>query len=210
MNSPLDLAAFRAAPLTRDPFEFLVLRDFIRPEARHAIVRDFPDPPQRGSYPVEILRYGPAFAGLLAELNGAEMREAFEEKFGMDLAGRPTMTTVRAHSAARDGAIHADSATKIITVLIYMNPGWQEPGGRLRLLRSPDDLNDVIVEVPPEDGTLVAFRRRDNAYHGHTRFIGRRRVLQFNWVTEARVVRREVMRHRVSAWFKSARPFAAK
>jgi hypothetical protein len=204
----LDLAAFRQTPLTREPFDFLVLPDFVRPAARPAINRDFPVVPRNGSYPIEVLRPGPAFAALLAELNGTAMRQAFEEKFAIDLAGRPTMLTARGRCAARDGGIHVDSRTKLITVLIYLNPGWREPGGRLRLLRSPSDLEDVIVEIPPEDGMMVAFRPCGNSYHGHRPFVGPRRVVQFNWVTEARVVRREIARHRFSALMKSFLPSA--
>ena len=189
--------------MTRDPFDFLVLPDFVRPEARAAINRDYPNVQHGGSYPVDVLRYGPAFAALLGELNGRETRRAFEDKFEVDLQHHPTMTTVRGRCTRRDGGIHTDSKTKIISVLIYLNPGWHEAGGSLRLLRSADDLEDVIREIPPEDGTLVSFRRSDNSFHGHTPFVGERRVLQFNWVTRPEVVRREVRRHRFSAWLKA-------
>ena len=202
----LDLAAFRAAPLVREPFEFLVLADFVRAEARPAIGRDYPSVRRGGSYPLEVVRHGPAFAELVRQLNGSEMRQAFEEKFAIDLKQRPTMVTVRGHCAAHDGGIHVDSKTKLITVLIYLNPGWRHPGGRLRLLRSGTDLDDAIVEVAPEDGMLVAFRPGHNSYHGHTQFVGERRVVQFNWVTEATVVRREIRRHRLSAWVKAILP----
>ncbi len=202
MTAVLDLDAFRATPLTREPFDFLMVRDFVRPEARAAIGRDFPRVPRGGSFPVEVLDYGPAFAALVEALNGAEMRRAFEEKFEIDLDGRPTMITVRGRCTTRDGNIHTDSETKIITVLIYLNPDWADPGGRFRLLRSANDLEDVILEVPPDRGTLVAFRRSPNSYHGHTPFIGERRAVQFNWVTEEGVVRRELMRHRLSARIK--------
>jgi len=47
----------------------------------------------------------------------------------------------------------------------------------LRLLRSPTDLDDVILEVPPQQGTLLAFRRSHNSYHGHKQFSGPRRVI---------------------------------
>ena len=47
------------------------------------------------------------------------------------------MVTARGVSAARDGQIHTDSRTKLITVLIYMNNAWEAKTGRLRLLRGP-------------------------------------------------------------------------
>jgi hypothetical protein len=197
-----DLPAFRRAPLRREPFDHLIVPGFIRPGARKAINADYPHIASPGSFPVGDLAYGPAFAGLLAALQAPEMRMAFEEKFGLDLAGRPTMVTVRGRCGTRDGNIHTDARSKIITVLIYMNPQWEEAGGRLRLLRSPDDIEDVVAEVPPVEGTLVAFRRSDNSYHGHKPFIGPRRVIQLNWVTDRWTAGREVLRHRVSAWLK--------
>ena len=112
------------------------------------------------------------------------------------------MITVRGRCGTRDGNIHTDAVTKIITVLIYMNPTWEQSGGCLRLLRSPDDIEDVIIEIPPIEGTLLAFRRSDNSWHGHKLFVGPRRVIQFNWVTSQSVERREVFRHRLSAWVK--------
>lgn len=198
----LDLAAFRATPLVRQPFEYLVLPGFVKAEARDAINTSYPVIQRPGSFPLSELTYGPAFSSLVAEMNGDEMRHAFEEKFGIDLAGRPTMITARGCASARDGRIHTDTPSKIITVLIYMNSKWEAPGGRLRLLRSADDLDDVILEVPPEEGTLLCFRRANNSFHGHKPFVGERRVLQFNWVTEQRIVDRELKRHRFSAWTK--------
>ena len=35
------------------------------------------------------------------------------------------MVTARGVSAARDGQIHTDSRTKLMTVLIYMNNAWE-------------------------------------------------------------------------------------
>ena len=93
-----------------------------------------------------------------------------EKKLGMDLKGRPTMVTARGVSAARDGQIHTDSRTKLVTVLIYMNNAWEAKTGRLRLLRGPDDLEDVIAEVPPDEGTLLIFRNEPNAWHGFHAF----------------------------------------
>jgi Rps23 Pro-64 3,4-dihydroxylase Tpa1-like proline 4-hydroxylase len=112
------------------------------------------------------------------------------------------MVTVRGRSRAADGKIHTDSRTKLVTALIYMNDSWESPRGRLRLVRSPDDLNAVIAEVPPERGTLLVFKNDPHAWHGFEPFSGPRRVIQLNWVTDASVVRREQARHRISAFFK--------
>jgi SM-20-related protein len=198
----LDLAAFRATPLTREPFPFLIVPQFVKPAARAAVNADYPVIESPGSFPVSGLTYGAGFQQLLDELRGPAFRAACEEKFDIDLSGRASMITVRGRCGTRDGNIHTDAVTKIITVLLYMNPTWEQPGGCLRLLRSPHDIEDVLVEIPPVEGTLLAFRRTDNSWHGHKPFIGPRRVIQFNWVTTQGVERREVFRHRVSAWMK--------
>ncbi len=112
------------------------------------------------------------------------------------------MYTVRGYVREKDGSIHTDSTTKIITVLIYMNERWQEDAGRLRLLRGPDDLEHYVAEVPPHGGTLLAFRRADNSWHGHKPISGRRRAIQLNWVTSQEVVDSEQRRHRFSTKLK--------
>jgi hypothetical protein len=200
--SALNLAAFKTMPLCRDPFDYLVVPGFLRRESLAQIHADYPGVDRPGSFPLSEVTYGPAFGALIDELRGDAVREAFEEKFAIDLQGRPTMFTVRGRSWEKDGNIHTDSASKIITVLLYMNPSWEESGGRLRLLRSGTDLEDVVVEVPPEEGTLLCFRRSDNSWHGHKRFIGPRRVIQMNWVTSQKVLNYESRRHRVSALIK--------
>lgn len=205
MVSMLDMDRLRATPLTREPFEFLIVPEFVKPEARAAIGKDYPEVNKPGSFPLGEVHYGPAFARLIEEMRSDEFRKAFEEKFKIDLSNRPDMITVRGRCSEKDGKIHTDSETKIITILIYMNSGWEAPGGRLRLLRSGHDLDDVIAEVPPTEGTLLAFRRSNNSWHGHKPFAGPRRVIQFNWVTSEAVVRREQNRHRFSAWLKKLR-----
>jgi hypothetical protein len=198
----LDLKAIKCTPLNREPFQYLVVPGFIRSETLPSIHKDYPEIAQPGSFPVQGLRYGPAFAMLLEELRGPALRAAFEKKFELDLTDRPIMITARGQSGTRDGNIHTDAVSKIITILIYMNPRWEDGGGRLRLLRSAHDIDDVLVEIPPVEGTLVAFRRSDNSYHGHKPFIGPRRVIQVNWVTDKGTRNREIWRHRVSAWLK--------
>ncbi len=203
--SMLDLERLRATPLNRDPFDYLVVPTFIHADALGAINGDYPAIEKSGSFPLAEVTFGPALGGLVEQLNGDEFRCAIEEKFGIDLTGRPTMVTVRGRCSEKDGRIHTDSLTKIVTVLIYVNRNWEEGGGRLRLLRSASDLDDMVAEVPPTEGTLLAFRRSKNSWHGHKPFSGPRRVIQFNWVTSQSVVNRELKRHRFSAWTKKLR-----
>ena len=200
--SMLDLAAFRATELQREPFDFLVVPGFVKAEACVRVNADFPVVALPGSFPLSEVRCGPEFGALIDELRGDAVRDAFEQKFGIDLSERPTMFTVRSQCCEKDGRIHTDSESKIITILIYMNSKWEEPGGRLRLLRSGTDLEDVIMEIPPDEGTMLCFRRSNNSWHGHKPFVGQRRVIQMNYVTSHKVVSYEQRRHRVSAMLK--------
>ncbi|HTP83900.1 MAG TPA: 2OG-Fe(II) oxygenase [Alphaproteobacteria bacterium] len=209
MTTSLDLDALAATPLRKEPYDYVVVPNFVRAAAFEEIVADYPQIGRTGSYPPSELHYGRRFASFLAELEGPEFRRAVEQKFALSLDGRPTMITVRGRTGGGDGYIHTDTATKIITVLIYFNRGWEADGGRLRILRGPNDLADYAEEVSPYGGTLLAFRRSETSWHGHEKFDGQRRAIQLNWVTDMSVVNRELARHRVSAFFKKLNPFAA-
>jgi hypothetical protein len=203
----LDFDALDKTPLERDPYDYLVVPDFVRAERFSDVVTDYPAVPGPGSHPLSEVEVAGHFEALLDELDGAEFRKAVEEKFGIDLSSRPTMFTVRGECRSTDGKIHTDSTTKLITVLLYMNEKWDKDGGRLRILRSGTDLEDYVEEVPPHGGTLLVFRRSENSWHGHLPFDGPRRAVQMNWVTDKSVVAREQGRHRLSSTFKKLNPF---
>jgi hypothetical protein len=202
----LDIDGLRAVPLNRDPFDYLVLERFVRPETRADITADYPVIAKPGSFTLDDIEVKGALAGLIDELNGEPFRRAIEEKFGLDLASRATTFTVRGMCGDKDGYIHTDSKTKIITVLIYLNDDWAPDGGRLRLLKNGTDLEAYVAEAPPNFGALVAFRRADNSWHGHKPFIGPRRVLQMNWVTSEGIAQWQRLRHRLSAAVKRLAP----
>jgi SM-20-related protein len=198
----VDVERLRAAALAREPFPFLIVPNFLRSEALARVEGDFPAITRSGSFPLDSLTFGPAFASLIDALTGIEMKSLIEEKFALDLSGHPVMTTVRGVCTARDGHIHTDSKSKLITMLLYMNRGRECASARLRLLHSPDDLEDYAAEVPPREGTLVVFQNGPKAWHGFAPFHGQRRVIQVNWVKGDSVVSREQTRHRISAFFK--------
>jgi SM-20-related protein len=198
----IDLDALRNAPVESDPFDHLVVPAFIAGDALRRIEADFPGDIGPGSYPLASLTYGAAFGQLADDIQSREMSTILGEKFGLPLTEHPTMVTVRGQCRATDGKIHTDSSGKLVTVLLYINDGWGAPGGRLRLLRSSEDIEDYAVEVPPGAGTLLAFRCSESAWHGHKPFDGPRRSLQLNWVRDSAYLRKEQMRHRVSAFFK--------
>ena len=198
----IDLDKFAATPLAKQPFGHLVVPQFIGSESMAELERDFPVVSKAGSFPVSELSCGARFEELLGELHGDALRTAVEEKFGIDLAARPTMLTVRGHARSKDGRIHTDSKWKLVTLLVYMNRAWPHEGGNLRLLRSPKNLDDYFADIPPEYGTAVFFRCTENAWHGHTPYVGERRAIQLNWVEDESWVRRERGRHRWSSKLK--------
>lgn len=198
----VDFESLRNSAPAGDPFPHLIVPEFIREQAQPGIEQDFPAIGHPGSFPLGSLRSGPRFLALIEALTGPEMTALVENKLGIDLADRPTTVTVRGISRAADGQIHTDSKSKLVTMLLYMNEDWENGKGRLRLLRSPDDLDDYAAEVPPHRGTLLLFKNGPTAWHGFEPFEGIRRVIQVNWVTDERVVRREGARHRLSAFVK--------
>ncbi|MGA7323747.1 MAG: 2OG-Fe(II) oxygenase [Rhodomicrobium sp.] len=198
----LNLAALEQASVHTEPFPFLVVPNFIDEKGLEEIEADYPSISQPGSFPLETLRFGPGFSKFMKELRKSPFGEIMGAKLGLDLKKRPTTITVRGRAREKDGQIHLDSKSKLVTVLIYMNSKWEAEGGRLRLLNSPDDLEDVVMEVPPARGTLLAFLNTGNAWHGHKPFNGERRVIQLNWVRDNWVVWREKTRHSISAFVK--------
>jgi len=199
--SILDLDRLRNTEVVAEPFAHFIVPDFVRPEARPSILSDYPEILDGGSFPLNSLTYGPGFNQFCEALRTPEVARIFSEKFDVDLMDLPTTMTVRGRCRKKDGVVHTDSRTKVITVLIYLNDGWAEDGGRLRLLNS-NDINDIITEVPPDEGLMVAFLNTENAWHGHLPFEGVRRVIQLNWVVNEAAARSSAWRHSISAFFK--------
>ena len=120
------------------------------------------------------------------------------------------MITLRSRCRLEDGKIHTDSLSKRVTALVYLEPEWPAIGGRLRFLRGSDSLDDMLTEAPPMKGTLLAFRRSDNSWHGHSPYEGVRRIIMLNWMVSPAAARRELRRHAVSAGIKRLLPIKAK
>ncbi len=183
--SQIHLDALRTATLQTDPFDYLVAPGFIDGETLARINNDYPAIDTAANHALENLSYGEGFGSLIAELQGQEFASVLGEKFSMDLAALPTTVTVRKFCERTDGNIHTDHKSKVITVLVYFNEQWEHEDGQLRLLRSKDDIENYAAQVPPLGGTLLAFRRTDHSWHGHTRFVGERRMVQVNFLDQS-------------------------
>jgi SM-20-related protein len=205
-DSIFDFCKLRAATLNEHPFRFLIGHNTIRPEWEERLMTDFPRLEKGGSFPLSTVKVGNDFRGLVEQLASDEFQQFVEEKFSLGLRDQPKTFTVRGHCRLSDGKIHTDTESKIITVLLYMNPRWADKGGRLRILNKGTDINDFAAEVEPTIGTILIFKRCDHSFHGHLPFEGERKVIQMNWVTEQRFADREAKRHAWSAWIKRFLP----
>ena len=204
----LNLDRLATARVTQTPFRHFVAEGLLGPAELGAISRTSRTSAGPDCSPLAELKYGPAFARLIEDIRSPETAAIMSEKFDIDLTDKPLMITVRGRCQQKDGRIHTDTETKVVTALLYLNQEWAADGGRLRLLRGPSDLDDKVAEVPPNGGTLVAFRRSHNSYHGHVPFVGARRYVMFNWITSKKAARREIARHRLSAKLKRLLPAA--
>jgi hypothetical protein len=183
--SLINLDALRATSLQTDPYDYLVVPEFLSAGALQQVNRDYPAIDSAANHALENLSYGASFEALMEELRGPELATVLGEKFDMDLAALPTTVTVRKFCERTDGNIHTDHKSKVITVLVYFNEHWDHPDGQLRLLRSKDDIQDYAAQVPPAGGLMIAFRRTDHSWHGHTRFVGERRMVQINYLDQS-------------------------
>jgi len=183
--SLIDLKALQQAELHTDPFDYLVVPGFLSSEVLAQVNADYPAIDTAANHALDNLQYGPAFAALMEELRSPAFAKTLGERFDMDLVSLPTTITVRKYCERTDGNIHTDHKSKVITVLVYFNEKWDHEDGQLRMLRSSNDIEDYAAQVPPLGGTLLAFRRTDHSWHGHTRFVGERRMVQLNYLDES-------------------------
>jgi len=205
MSSPwrvLDADALRKATLVPEPFPYLIVDNIIRPEVLSGVVGSFPAIRKRGSFPPHAVACSGLFATLMQEMQSDELRDLIGERLGMDMTNRPPMITVRGRTSEKDGEIHTDSTSKLVTVLLYLNPGWVSPVGRLRLLYNNRDLAHYAAEISPEAGRCLIFKVTPDCWHGHEPFAGERRTIQLNYVSSDKVRDRELNRHRLSAFLK--------
>jgi hypothetical protein len=198
----LNWKAIEGAAMRHDPYDHILLSDSLTPAAAAAIPAEYPEIKRPGSFPLAEAQPGPVLADVIADLNSDRFRAMMSKLFDVDLEGRPTTVTLRGRCGDRDGNIHTDSKSKILTLLLYLNEGWTGGDGQLRLLRNGHDLEAAAAEVPPTMGTMLVFKRTDHSWHGHTRYIGPRRVLQFNYVQSEKDSVLSRLRHGVSAFAK--------
>jgi SM-20-related protein len=198
----LDMGALRTAAVVSSPFEHVVVPGFLRQASIDGINDTFPPITAGGSYAIDDLTSGMVIREVIDELDSRECEEIVEHKFKVSLLGHPKVYSLRAKTRAKDGKIHTDSKDKIVTVLLYLNRHWPHATGRLRLLRNGHDVDNYAVEIPPDNGTLLIFKRSNTSWHGHLPFVGPRRALQMNWLRNEKRAAWHVFRHWLSGTTK--------
>ena len=198
----LNFELIKKAEINSEIYPFFTVQDvFLNKEAHKKIATDFPNINKGGSFPSDSVSYGESIQTLIDCLEGDQMRTILENKFEVDLKDKPVVSTFRGYSRMKDGKIHSDSKTKIITVLLYLNENWDESIGLLRMLKEKDNIDNYIIEIPASMGSMVAFKVTNNCWHGFIPFEGKRCSIQLNYLyTEA--LSQHNFRHKLSSFYK--------
>ncbi|GGY46155.1 2OG-Fe(II) oxygenase [Parvularcula lutaonensis] len=188
----LDFDALRNARTRTEPFTYIVAEGALTRDQAAEVRRDYPAIDKTGYLPLSQLDSKGKFQELIEDLQSEELAEVLSEKLGLDLVGKPRMITVRKLSKLGDGRIHNDSVSKICTMLVYLNDGWDKSeGGAIRALNGEDDMDDYAEEVEPLAGNVFAFARSETSWHGHPPFAGERYVIQTTFLTSQKELDRK-------------------
>ncbi|MCX4190181.1 2OG-Fe(II) oxygenase [Methylophaga sp. OBS3] len=202
MSTVLNLAALQAAPVQTDPFPFFTVERSIDDVMLSRVLTDFPDIGDGGSFNVDDVSVKDDFKAFLDSIDSPAFRQIICDKFDVEVMDLPMMMTLRGYSRKKDGRIHTDSKTKLVTILIYLNESWPASNGRLRILRDGQDLENYVAEIAPGPGSLVAFKVTDNCWHGYPFYEGTRRSIQINFLTSEAANNKHRFFHKLSAKLK--------
>jgi hypothetical protein len=199
----IDVAAIGRAQVSHDPYTHILVDNVLDPDAVPALRTSFPKFTKPGYLTVDETELEDKFKQLVDELESAQFSEVMSQKMGLDLHPYPRLTTIRKFSQAKDCCPHIDGASKVMTLLVYMNDAWKDDkGGRLRVLYGPTVFEPYKVEVSPVMGTMFAFLRSENSWHGHLPFAGERRVVQVAWVKDEAERERKKRRNSTAQFLK--------
>ena len=198
----LNFELIKKAEINSEFYPFFTVQDvFINKQDHKKIAADFPNLNKGGSFPSSSVSYGESIQSLLDCLEGDQMRNILENKFGIDLKDKPVVSTFRGYSRIKDGKIHSDSKTKIITVLLYLNEKWDESNGLLRMLKENNNIDNYITEIPASMGSMVAFKVTNDCWHGFIPYQGKRCSIQLNYLYKEALSQHKI-RHKLSSFFK--------
>ena len=189
----LNLAAFDTAEASLDPYQHILIDNLLSPGVAERLEAEYPAIDVSGYITMEPEKLPQVFRDLVEELKGPALTECLSKAFDRDMHIYPRLVTMRRWSTAREGYIHTDSERKVMTMLLYLNPSWLGgSGGSLRVLYDGKNFEPYALEVPPLNGTVFAFTRSDNSWHGHLPFAGERRVIQVTWLRDGDALDRKM------------------
>ena len=197
----IDYSAIEKANVCSLPYPFFGIANAFNQSSHQSLLESFPAIESGGSLPLDGLPLQGAFATLIEEINSDNFRQVMAKKFDVDLDDKPLIITARGFSRQKDGQVHTDSKTKLITILLYVNEHWDSETGRLRMLNT-NDINDCAEEFSSSIGQMIAFKVTDNCWHGYHPYEGKRQSLQINYLVESKYTKHHVYRHKLSAFFK--------
>ena len=198
----LNFELIKKAEINSEFYPFFTVQDvFLNKQDHKRVAADFPNLNKGGSFPSSSVSYGESIQSLLDYLEGDQMRNILENKFEIDLKDKPVVSTFRGYSRIKDGRIHSDSKTKIITVLLYLNDKWDESNGLLRMLKDKDNIDNYITEIPASMGSMVAFKVTNDCWHGFIPYEGKRCSIQLNYLNKEALSQHRI-RHKISSFFK--------
>lgn len=202
MTSILKLDALKNAEVASTPYPYFVVENALADSEVQAVIQDFPKIEQGGSFNIEDVEIKPNFDRFLKSLDTPEFRQILTDKFDVNVMEHPMMITLRGYSRQKDGRIHSDSKSKLLTVLIYLNESWDASNGRLRILNDDKDINNYVTEINAGPGSLVAFKVTDNGWHGYIPYEGQRQSIQINFLTSEKANAKHKFFHGLSAKVK--------
>jgi SM-20-related protein len=186
-----------------EPYPHMLIEETLL--SQENLTRDFPTFTFPGLVPPESIECGPSFAALLQELDSQRLRDIIGKKLDMNLSNNPTLMTVRGFSRQRDGRIHVDTPDKVATILLYLNDTWTHDAGKIRVLRSGDNIEDYDKELSPIMGNMFIFKVTDNCWHGHLPLAAKRRAIMVNYMASPEAYKKHHNKHKRSARFKKLR-----
>ncbi|MFW2078023.1 2OG-Fe(II) oxygenase [Acinetobacter sp. ULE_I010] len=202
MTSILKLDALKNAEVSHTPYPYFIVENALADSEVQGVIQDFPKIEQGGSYNIEDVEIKPNFDRFLKSLDTPEFRQILTDKFDVNVMEHPMMVTLRGYSRQKDGRIHSDSKSKLLTILIYLNESWDAPNGRLRILNNDNDINNYVTEINAGPGSLVAFKVTDNGWHGYIPYEGQRQSIQINFLTSEKANAKHKFFHGLSAKMK--------
>lgn len=111
----------------------------------------------------------PPWRAFLNQVSGMDYRHTIGRITGLDLAGARVEVNLWRYDRTSSLAPHVDKASKLVTHVMYLNPGWPTDGSGDLLLLGSAAAQDVVRRVPPRLGRSVLLVRSARSWHAVAR-----------------------------------------